>query len=304
MNNSTTYEDNVLEGMAILATFETTVVVIAILIIVTSSLVVKNIYDKTNRTRADSMFILLSISDIGVGVLSMTALGVSYGHFGKLLYFYYYHFSIVPLAITDFCYNFPYTFSSILTTVIAIDRLFFITWQTSYKHIITEMRLKRIVALLFVISIGAGCVSVYYNLPDRCCDIVHIIRWIWTGIMIVSLTAVIFAYMRIIIFVRKGSKTMLVYEHSNSKSNRRLSTTIFLILICQVICLVPYIILHFLLVLGIFRPYVIAEPWVIMLRNCQCFCNGLIWLNNKKTNARKCKTFPLGKKDKAVESCL
>ena len=76
MNNSTTYEDNVLEGMAILATFETTVVVIAILIIVTSSLVVKNIYDKTNRTRADSMFILLSISDIGVGVLSMTALGV------------------------------------------------------------------------------------------------------------------------------------------------------------------------------------------------------------------------------------
>ena len=231
-------------------------------------------------------------------------LDIGISPFSKSLYFCYDHFSIVPLTITFFCYSFPYTFSSILTTVIAIDRLFFITWQTSYKHIVTEMRLRRIVALLLAISIGAACVSVYYYLPDRCCDIQYIIQCTWTGIMIVSLTAVIFAYMRIIIFVRKSSKAMLVYGHSNSKSDRKLSTTIFLILICQVICLVPYIILNFLQVLGILLPYGIIEPWIIILRNCQCFCNGLIWLNNKKTNARKCKTFPLGKKDKAVESCL
>ena len=68
MVNSTTSKD-CLQKLPVLATFETIVAVIAILIIVTNSLVIKNIYSKTSRTRADSMFTLLSISDIGVGVL-------------------------------------------------------------------------------------------------------------------------------------------------------------------------------------------------------------------------------------------
>ena len=289
MNNSKTYEDtDALEGLAIVATFETIVAAIAILIIVTSSLVIKNIYGKKDRTRADFIFMLLSISDIGVGVLSMAALGV-YGPFWKSLLFYYDHGSRLPLIIIFFLYDFPYTYSSLLTTVIALDRLLFITWQTSYKYIVSEMRLKRIVALLFAFSIGDHCVYVYYKFPDRCCDIGYILQWVWIGMMIVSLTAVIFAYIRIIFFARKSSTTMLVYEHSNSKSERRLSTTICLILICQVTCAVPYIILFSLQMLGISLPYHIIGPWVVILRNCQCFCNGLIWLKNHKT-------FPLREK--------
>ena len=293
MNNSTTYEDtDVITGLATLATFETLVAVIAILIIVTSSLVVKNIYDKTPRTRADSMFILLSISDIGVGVLSMPALGV-YMPFENLLHRYYFHGSSLPLIITIFCYHFPYIFSSLLTAVIAIDRLLFITWQTSYKHIITETRLRRTVGLLFAMSVGGRCVHLYYVLPDRCCYISYRLECGWLGIIIISLTAVIFAYIRIIFFVQKSSKSMLVYKHSNSKSDRRLSTTICLILICQVTCVVPFIIVLFLQLLGILLSYNIIGPWVVILRNCQCFCNGLIWLKNHKTDARKSETFPV-----------
>ena len=51
MVNSTTSKDIYhLQKLPVLATIETTVAVIAVLIIVTSSLVIKNIYDKTNRT--------------------------------------------------------------------------------------------------------------------------------------------------------------------------------------------------------------------------------------------------------------
>ena len=107
MNISTTYEDiDVLEWPAILATFETLIAVMAILIIVTSSLVIKSIYDKTHGTRADSMFALLSISDIGVGVPSMAAFGV-YGPFWKSLIFYYNRGLSLPVIITIFCYHFP-----------------------------------------------------------------------------------------------------------------------------------------------------------------------------------------------------
>ena len=44
------------------------------------SMIVRNIYKTANRTRADSMFVLLSTFDIRVGVLSIAALEV-YGHF-------------------------------------------------------------------------------------------------------------------------------------------------------------------------------------------------------------------------------
>ena len=115
----------VLNRLPILATFETLVVVVAISI-VTSMLIVKNIHEKRNRTRADSMFVLLSIFDIGVGIISMTALGV-FAPFSVFLYNYYQNGSISPLIITLFCYDFPYIFSSILTASIAIDRPFIMT---------------------------------------------------------------------------------------------------------------------------------------------------------------------------------
>ena len=43
-------------------------------------MIVRNIYKTANRTRADSMFVLLSTFDIRVGVLSIAALEV-YDHF-------------------------------------------------------------------------------------------------------------------------------------------------------------------------------------------------------------------------------
>ena len=130
-----------LRRLPILITFETLVVVVAILITVTSSLILKNIYEKRSRTRADLMFMFLSISDIGVGVLSMAASGV-FGPFWENLYNYYQQGSRSPLIITLFFYEFPYIFSNIFTAIIAIDRLLIIASQHIYKHIITKKRLN------------------------------------------------------------------------------------------------------------------------------------------------------------------
>ena len=102
MLSSTINKDTVpLKRLPILIIFETLVVVVAILIIASSSLIVRNIYEKKNRTRADFMFMLLSISDIGVGVLSMAALGV-FGPFWKNLYNYYQQGSRSLLTMTLF----------------------------------------------------------------------------------------------------------------------------------------------------------------------------------------------------------
>ena len=245
MLNSTIYEDvAVLNRLPILATFETLVVVVAILIIVTSILIVKNIYKKMNRTRTDSMFMLLSISDIEVGVMSMAALG-AFAPCLVSLYYYYQNDSKWPFIITLFCYDFPYIISSILTAIIAVDRLFIMTWQNNYKQILTEMRLKLTVALLYFIDFGYCCVTLYYGLPENAGNVSVILRGGILGTFVMLIIVVILAYTRILFIVRKSSKTMLAFKHSNSKSDRRLSMKIFHILICQVICITPYLIFIF-----------------------------------------------------------
>ena len=296
MVNSTTSKDiYYLQKLPVLATFETIVAVIAILIIVTNSLVIKNIYSKTSRTRADSMFTLLSISDIGVGVLSMPSIGVYYPFRKSLFYCYYFHGLRAPLIIMGFCLNFPYIFSMILTAIIAIDRLFIIIWQNCYKDIISDFRLKLTVTVLLTISIGYCCLGTYFLLPERCCDILTVIVTGLGGIISMSMIAIILAYMRLLFLVRNNSKTMAACKHCNSKSDRRLSRTIFHILACQITCTVPYLTL-FTLRSSNFSLYIyILSPWFMILRNCQCFCNAIILLQSQKRNARKHETFPLGK---------
>ena len=297
MVNSTTSKDiYYLKKLPVLATFETIAAVITILIIVTNSLVIKNIYSKTSRTRADSMFTLLSISDIGVGVLSMPSIGVYYPFRKSLFYYYYFHGLRAPLIIMGFCLNFPYIFTMILTAIIAIDRLFIIIWQNCYKDIISDFRLKLTVTVLLTINIGCNCLGTYFSLSEEICCATHdVITAGLGGIITMSMIAVILAYMRILFLVRNNSKTMAACKHCNNKSDRRLSKTIFHILACQITCTVPFLTWLTLLLCNFSLILSILEPWLMILRNCQCFCNAIILLRSQKRNARKHETFPLGK---------
>lgn len=85
MENSTKMTSNHLSReLTTLIIFEISIGIISVLIIVTSSLVIKHISRKTHKSRADLMFIILSIADIGVATLSMPALGI-YGPFWDTL---------------------------------------------------------------------------------------------------------------------------------------------------------------------------------------------------------------------------
>lgn len=110
MLNSTTRKDVfLLQRPPILATFETAVAVIAILMIVTSCLIVKNIYEKINRIRVNSMFTLFSISDIGVGVLLMPTIGIRYLFMYRLFEYHIHHYITLHI-ILYFSVDFPYFF--------------------------------------------------------------------------------------------------------------------------------------------------------------------------------------------------
>ena len=287
-----------LQKVSVLVIFETLVVITAIFIIVASGLIAKHIYGKVYKSRADSLFLILNISDIGVAILSMTALGI-HGPFRMTLIDYFNKGSRIPLIITLFFYDFPYIFSYILTTVIAIDRLFIITKQKRYENFVTKSRLKKIVVLLFAIIVGFDCVTIYYFLPHRCCNISIIFRIGFFFLNLVSTITIAVAYVYILFVVQKRSNKMLDCKHNRGGNTRRLSRTIFYIFVSQIFCIFPYLILFSITMFDNTLPYLAIGPWLVILRNSQCFFNGLVLLKNQKKPG-KGDTFLLNKSQKKV----
>ena len=146
MKNHSNVTANLYSGDSIthIVTFEVAVVLGAIAIIISSGLVLRHIYCKVRRSRVDLLFIVLSISDIGVGSLSQTSLGISgmcshiHCHMTREL-----HYSVL------FLWFFPYTFSYTVTTIVALDTLFVVTKQHSYTNFITKRRLMYILVFFF-----------------------------------------------------------------------------------------------------------------------------------------------------------
>ena len=154
MKNHSNVTTNLYSGDSItyVVTFELAVVLGAIAIIVSSALVLRHIYRKVRRSRADLLLIVLSISDIGVGFLSQTSLGI----LGMMWWL------CIECCVTTelkfkyavaFFLFFPYTFSYVVTTIVALDTLFAVTKQHSYTNFITKKRLMYILVFFFLLQL-------------------------------------------------------------------------------------------------------------------------------------------------------
>ena len=286
MRNRTNYKtDPLLSNQLVFIIFETSIAIVSVLIIVTSILVLRYIRRTRKKSRASTMFTILSISDIGVALLSMPALGIS-APYKILLYANYKDGSIFPLISSLFFYDFPYLYSNIVTSVIAVDRLFLITKQKKYENVITTRRLKCIVLTLFFVAIGHCLISVYFYLPISSKYMKYIINITCFIIHAVSLLGILSSYVFILYFVHRRAETMALCKHSADNDSKRLSKTILYIFVCQIVCNLPYLILFLLALEKIALPYMMIGPWLTLLRNSQCFCNGLILLHNQKRKIR------------------
>ena len=145
MKNHSNVTTNLYSGDSItyVVTFELAVVLGAIAIIVSSALVLRHIYRKVRRSRADLLLIVLSISDIGVGFLSQTSLGIL-GMIWWLCIECYVTTELKFKYAVAFFLFFPYTFSYVVMTIVALDTLFVVTKQHSYTNFITKRRLMYI----------------------------------------------------------------------------------------------------------------------------------------------------------------
>ena len=281
MNNHSNVTANPYSGdsIALLVVYEVATALSAIMIIITSGLVLRYIYGKFRRSRADLLFIILSISDIGVGSLSQTILGISriciYKDFCKI-------------GVLGFFMFFPYIFSFIVTTIVAIDRLFFVTKQHSYTDLITKRRLACILAFFFAISIGLCTWLTYELLADRqvlVSLIVYVVFDLALSVMIIG------AYIFILCFAYRRSKTVSHCKSNGNRDFKRLTKTIMFIFVSQVIFNFPH---QFFMLCPVPEIFELVQPenillWTLMLRNNSSLFNGVILLLRERRK-RKNKT--------------
>ena len=268
MKNHSNVTTNLYSGDSItyVVTFELAVVLGAIAIIVSSALVLRHIYRKVRRSRADLLLIVLSISDIGVGFLSQTSLGI----LGMMWWL------CIECCVTTelkfkyavaFFLFFPYTFSYVVTTIVALDTLFAVTKQHSYTNFITKRRLMYILVFFFATTIvlcnwlvGGHANEAYIT---------------FTAFNIALSIMIIGAYIFILCFAYSHSKNASHCKSNGNRDFKRLTKTIMFIFAFQVICSFPFQISWS--VPNKQLPILIF-PWFLILRNASSLFNGIILL--------------------------
>ena len=261
------------DSIAYLVTIEVAVALCAIAIIVSSALVLRHIYRKVRRSRADLLFIALSISDIGVGSLSQTSLGI----LGKAIL-------CIECNGTDsnsnatgvahavgFFLFFPYTFSYVVTTIVALDTLFVVTKQHSYKNFITKRRLMYILVFFFATTIAlCNCLVDVTHARDG----INEAYITYTAFNIALSIIIIGAYIFILCFAYSHSQNASHCKSNGNRDFKRLTKTIMFIFVSQVICIFP---LQICLASNIPLPSLMI-PWLFILRNASSLFNGIILL--------------------------
>ena len=268
------------------AIFEMFIVLVSLLIVSSSSLVIYWIVKgQVEKVKYDFAFIILSISDIGVGLFSVPLIGIDW-YYGRISQNMPY---IARIAETYFLY-FPFSFSCLFTTVIAIDRLIVIRLSPKYKNLFTPKRLKVIAIILFLISaITSSTFTVWtYSTQSRR----YITSWVYyisyfflmiTGTL--CTVFVILTHLYVLYFaLRRSDLKILRNSYSRNYNWRRLTNTVICICISQLICVIPYLLFRIVVLTSSIPLKLIVDitPWLGILAYSQCFCNALIILKNKK----------------------
>ena len=266
--------------------FEVPTAIISALVIFTSCWVLKYVYLKEARSRTDLLFAITSIADTGVGLLRLPLSGISVActTFIKC--------SAAIHYLMDASIFFP-LFSYLITTVIAIDRLLLITKHYKYKMIVTTERLKIIVAFFFVSSVGFSFLCVYYvSYLERHFTIFKVVL---LSIMALLPLIIVVAYTYILCYVYRHANAISHCKISGKNNNKKITKSVVLILISQVILILPILSMQLLFTLEIFRDFVYANLeqcyflsyWFEMIESCQFFVNGMILLINQRENTKK-----------------
>ena len=281
-NNTGSIEHYMTQPVFIL--FEILVAATSVTTVITNGMVIDHIYRvQEQKSRANHVFVILSISDIGVGILAIPVCGIYWYHFVKTEQ----NPSLFLRNSKIFLGDFPYYFSYFITLTIAVDRLLVIKFENQYKEIITTRTLKIILSFLFVFTLVYSAMSTYFYNTNKVMTVKKLSQG-YEIMLIVCCIVLITVYTYILLFVRGKSGAKHLSKHGDNHFNEKLTRTVALIFICQAVCVLPYFVYWQIFPSISPRTTVLkVMPWVNLMRYCQCFCNALILLHSQKSQQRR-----------------
>ena len=112
--------------------------------------------------------------------------------------------------------------------------------------------------------------------------------------MVISPLMIVATYTYILCYVYRRSNAISQWKVSGKNSNKKITKSIVLILISQVISILPLLSMQLLVTLDIFSDFVnanlelcyVLSYWFGLIQNCQFFINGMILLISQRQNTR------------------
>ena len=279
------YLDSVLmEQITVFITFEICIVLISLLIVSSSSLVIYQIIKtQAKKAKYDFAFIILSVSDIVVGLTSVPMVGIRW-YYARILQ------DMLMSVVSIFFQCFPYNFSYLFTVAIAVDRLIVIRLSPKYKNLFTPRMLKVIAIIMFLITITSNSILTItaYNFQSSRCitfSVHYIFPVLLNSLCAICTVVVILIYLYILYFALKSPDLNVISENRSKSCNRkRLTSTISWICISQLICVIPFLLFQILVLNGCIPDKLFSDinPWLTILIYSQCFWNAVIIHKNIK----------------------
>lgn len=207
----------------------------AVLILASNSTLLGKLLLKREKTRADKLFIMLSLSDMGIGACTIPLL---------LLLTFSLNLDIVCLLhpVTTFFTYYPYLFSWAMVIIIAIDRCLMITKSNTYGKYVT---IKFLYLFIGIVFLAITCVSAVvipkgkYKLHSRKISAVFTFQ---IFMQLISIFTVAALYSYLLYYVRKKAKKFDSNRrrHSQQDYSEQVTKSTFLIYLCLIFFSLPH----------------------------------------------------------------
>ena len=255
---------------------------ISSLILITNGVLLRRLLLKKEKARPDKLFIILSLSDMGVGALSAPSLSV-------FVFFTNPDVLCKVLTISQVFLYFPMFFSWFMVIIIAIDRSLMITKTAKYSKYITLKVLYIVIGILFISNAVVFSVLSYARGPQiyqEQFDMEHIVQLIIENTFMFTVAA-LYAYL--LYYVRKKARKFEKNaKHGNRNYSRQVTKNVFIIYLCLVVFNLPQVvgILFWIRYPDAYsKNYLVIRNkfcWEALLIYCNSFINAIILLKSSK----------------------
>lgn len=194
------------------------------LILLSNGVLLRKLFLKNKKTRADILFIILSLSDMGVGAFTVPLLSlITFSLKQDIICF-------LHTVMTFFTY-YPFSFSWAMVIIIAIDRCLMITKSDSYGKVVTNKALYLFIGFIFItITCSLAVIITRGELTLNSPKIsgIHFFQMILELVFMFT-TAALYSYL--LYFVRRSARKLTITRsiHSQHSYSEQLTKSVFLI---------------------------------------------------------------------------